>query len=66
MKPKIIKDGAKNLVEFCGVLLRESEKAYQIATDSVTCWLPKSKTEHDKESGLFLTEEWLAKEKGVI
>ena len=59
------------LIEFCGELKHETEKAYLVYDGEDEIWLPKSQCQGiSQESGgdvwEFLIPEWLAEEKGII
>ena len=62
-----------NLIEFCGEVRRETEKAYLVFDGAHETWLPKSQIKSErivsqsvKDDRVFEIAEWLAREKGIV
>lgn len=64
-------DYKSNLVDLSVVLLRETDKAWQVDYgENVPAWVPKSQAELERDSNgktwTLTCPEWLATEKGMI
>lgn len=61
---------ADSLVEFCGELRRDTEKALLIFDGQFETWIPKSiirdRKRIKKRDWIFYIPEWVAKLKGII
>ncbi|MCU0589875.1 MAG: hypothetical protein MUC33_01155 [Desulfobacterales bacterium] len=62
-----------SLVEFCGEVRRETEKAYLVFDGQHETWIPKSVVKSERRvkashrnDFIFEIPEWLAKEKGIV
>ena len=62
-----------NLIEFCGEVRRETEKAYLVFDGAHETWLPKSMIKSErivsssrKDDRIFEIPEWLAREKEIV
>ena len=62
-----------HLIEFCGEVRRETEKAYLVYDGAHETWIPKSQIKSErivsssrKDDRIFEIAEWLAREKGIV
>lgn len=62
-----------NLIEFCGEVRHETEKAYLVFDGEHETWIPKSMIRSERivassrsDDRVFEIPEWLAREKGIV
>jgi hypothetical protein len=61
-----------SLVEFCGEIRRDTEKAVLVYDGQNEIWLPRSMIKSMRQIGnnradhVFEIPEWLAREKGIV